>query len=69
MHQQVRKSSGSGRNLDLNDQLLSRKPVIATYDLNRQKVNQLIPKNQQIAQTAIMEKTMVQPVSTKLLQV
>jgi hypothetical protein len=49
----VRKSWDSGRNVD---QPQSGKPVCATQDLNRWKVNELIWENWQVFQRALAEK-------------
>lgn len=56
MHHWVRKSRDSSRNLDMNDQLQSGRPVIATQYLNRHKVDKLFQENQQISRTTITEK-------------
>jgi hypothetical protein len=41
----VIKSRDSAKNLDLNDQPWSGRPVMATHTLNRQKFDKLIQKN------------------------
>lgn len=51
----VRKSSDSGRNVDLNYQPWSERHVTATHSLNRQKVK-LIEKNQHFSWRAIAGK-------------
>ena len=56
VHHWVRKSRDSGRNLDPNDQLWSKRPVSATHYLNRQEADRLIKKNQRISLTAMAEK-------------
>jgi GH43 family beta-xylosidase len=55
VHCWIRKSRDS-RNLDMNNQLQSGKPVIATHYLNRQKVDKCPQENQLISQTTIIEK-------------
>jgi hypothetical protein len=45
VHCWVRKSRHSGGNLDLTDQPWSGRPVTATYDLHKEKVNELIQEN------------------------
>ena len=52
----VRKLRDSGGNVDLNNQPCSGRPVTATHYVNRQKVYELIQKNQRISQRAIAEK-------------
>jgi len=42
--------------MDMNDQLQSGRPVIATHYLNRNKVDKLLQENQWISQTTITEK-------------
>jgi hypothetical protein len=46
VHCWMRKSRDSGRNLDLNDQLLPGRPVTTTHNLNKQEVNELIQENE-----------------------
>jgi len=46
VHQWVRKLRESGRNLDLNDQPWSERPVTTTHDLNMQDVDDLIQDKQ-----------------------
>jgi transposase len=54
VHHWVRKLRDGGRNLDLNGQPQSGRPVTATH--NRQKVNEVIQENRGISQTAIAQK-------------
>jgi hypothetical protein len=57
VHCWVRKSwYSSDGNLGLNDQPLSGRPVSATYNLNRQKVDKLIQENWQISKRVSEEK-------------
>ena len=52
----VRKSRDSSGNMDMNNQLQSEGPVIATHYLNRQKVDKCPQENQLISETTIIEK-------------
>jgi hypothetical protein len=45
VHHWLRKSRDSGKNLDPDDQLQSKRPAIATHYLNRQEVDKLIKEN------------------------
>jgi hypothetical protein len=51
----VRKLRDSSGNVDLNDQPCSGRPVTATHCVNRQKVYELVQKNQRIPHTALAE--------------
>jgi predicted HTH transcriptional regulator len=51
----VRKLRDSDGNVDLNDQPCSGRPVTATDYVNRQKVYNLLKKNERISQRAIAE--------------
>jgi hypothetical protein len=42
--------------LGLNDQLRFARPVSATHDWNRKKVDEIIQENQQISQREVVEK-------------
>jgi hypothetical protein len=56
VHQWVRKSRDSGKNLDLKDQSCSGRPFSANHDLNKQQSNKLVQENCWISQRAIVGK-------------
>jgi len=56
VHWWVRISRDCGRNVDLNVQPHSGRPVTATYYVKRQKLNILKKKNRRIFQRAIVQK-------------
>jgi hypothetical protein len=53
----VRESRDSDKNLDLNEQPQSDRPVTATHNLNKQKANKVIQENLRISQDSHSCKT------------